>query len=148
MVSDIARSLAFKPVVVDASTMQIASENRVAIAVRPVVSQVDHRAHVGVTAAGFAVLALAVARVGPMAAGPVEMIGTGFHERVTMRGQILAVHPLKMGAGNHVEKVRQHAVGDERFAQVVEIKTPGVGRAVGNCLKDRAWSDDNARRRS
>ena len=102
----------------------------------------------GVTAAGFAVLALAVARIGPLSARPVDMIGTSLHEGIAMRGQVLAVHPLKMGTGNHVEEVGEHAVGDERFAQVVEVESPGVGGAMGDCLKDLRGSDDNARRRS
>ena len=42
------------------------------------------RADVGMAAAGLAVLALALARVGPAPAGPVEVVGAGLHQVVAM----------------------------------------------------------------
>ena len=43
-----------------------------------------------------------------------------------------------MGAGDDVKEVRDHAVGDERLAQVVEVESPGIGGAVGDRLEDCA----------
>ena len=53
-----------------------------------------------------------------------------------------------MGAGHDVKQMRDHAVGDERLAQVVEVESPGVGRAVSDGLEDLAGRMIRARRRS
>ena len=138
MVGDVAGALALEQVVVDAVAVDVAREDAVAILVGPVVAQVDHRAGVGVAAAGLAVLGvrLALARVVPAAAGPVDVVGAGLDQVVEVGVEVLAVHPLEVGAGDDVEEVRDHAVGDEHLAVVVEVEAPGVGRAVGDGLED------------
>ena len=45
---------------------------------------------------------------------------------------------LKCEPGDHAEEVRDHAVGDERLAVVVEVEAPGVGGAVRDDLEDLA----------
>ena len=62
---DVARAAAFQPVAIDALAVDVAREDIIAITIGPVVAQVDHRPDVGMAAAGLAVLALALARVGP-----------------------------------------------------------------------------------
>ena len=138
VMGDVARALALEPVVVDAVAVDVAGVDAVAVRVGPVVAQVDHRADVGVAAAGLAVLrvALALARVGPVAAGPVDVVGAGLDQAVGVRVEVLAEHPLEVRAGDDVEQVRDHAVGDERLAVVVEVEAPGVRRAVGDGLED------------
>ena len=86
----------------------------------------------------IAVLAVPLARVLPLAAGPVEVVGTGRHQLIEVGIEVVAVHPLEVRAGDHAEQVRDHAVGDERLAEVVEVEAPGVGRAVGDDLEDLA----------
>ena len=63
VVADIARAFPLKHVVVQAVAVDVAHEDRVAITVGPVVAQVNQRAGVSVTAAGFAMLPLTAARL-------------------------------------------------------------------------------------
>ena len=67
-----------------------------------------------------------------------EVIGTGRHQVVDERREVVAVHALEVRAGDHAEQVRDHAVGDERLAEVVEVESPRVGRAVRDDLEDLA----------
>ena len=72
---------------VDAVAVDVAGEDAVAVLVGPVVAQVDHRADVGVAAAGLAVLARLAARASrPVAAGPVDVVGAGLHQAVDVAG--------------------------------------------------------------
>ena len=66
------------------------------------------------------------------------MVGTGLHQLIAIRHHVFAEHALKVGAGDDVKQVRDHAVGDERLAQIVEVEPPGIGRAVGDGLEDLA----------
>ena len=53
-----------------------------------------------------------------------------------MRVEVAAVHPLEVRAGDDVEEVLDHAVGDEHLAVVVEVEAPGIGGAVGDDFED------------
>src|SRR5207248_11629652 len=88
VVAAVAGALAFERVVVDAAAVDVAHEDAVAVAVRPVVAKVDHAAGVGVAAAGLVVGAFAAARFGPVAAAPVDVVGTAFHQAVKVRIEI------------------------------------------------------------
>src|SRR5262249_6025577 len=90
-------------------------------------------------AAALAVLALAVARIVPrLAAVPVLMIGTLIHQGVGARVEVLAVHPLVVGAGNEMPEMAVDVVGEEHLAVVVVVKAPRIGGAVGDGLEDFA----------
>ncbi len=125
-------------VVVDAVAVQVAGEERAPVAVGPVVGQVDHRADVRVAAAERLVDPVPLARVLPAPAGPVQVVGAGLHQLVEVRVEVVAVHPIEVGAGDHAEQVGDHAVGDERLAVVVEVQAPRIGGAVGDDLEDLA----------
>ena len=120
--------------------VEVEDEKALPVAVGPVVAQVDHGTDVGVTSAGRAVLlvALALTRVGPPAAGPVDVIGTALEQAVEITVEVLAVHALEVRAGDDVEEVRDHAVGDESLPVIVEIETPGVGGTVRDGLENLA----------
>ena len=138
VVSDVARSLAFEPVVVGAMAVDIEREQAVPEPFGPVISQVDHGADMGMTPAGRAVLfvPLALARVGPVSSGPVKVVSAGLEQAVEVGIVVLAEHPLVMRAGDDMEQMRDHAVGDERLAMVVKIQAPGVGGSMGHGLED------------
>ena len=55
-----------------------------------------------------------------------------------MRVDVLAVHPLVVPAGDDVEEVVDHAVGDEHLAVLVEVEAERVGGAVGDRLEHLA----------
>jgi hypothetical protein len=48
---------------------------------------------------------------------------------------VLPVHPLVVGAGDHVPEVADHAVREERLAVVVPVEAPGVRRAFADDLE-------------
>ena len=135
---DVARALATEAVVVDPVAVDVAGEERVAIAVGPGAALVDHRPDVGMAAAGLAVLAGPPARVLPAPAGPVDVVGRAAEQAVGVRVGVLAVHPLVVRPGHDVVEVRDDAVGDERLAEGVEVEPPGVRRAVRHDLEDLA----------
>src|SRR5579875_284261 len=121
MMSDVAGAVPFQHVLIDAVTVQVTHENMMTILVGPIVAEVDHGAGMGVAAAGNIVYALAATRTGPVAAAPMDMIGAAGHQAVTMRIQIRAEHAYKMSARDDVEQVLDNAVGDERFAVIIEV---------------------------
>src|SRR5262245_25132918 len=130
-----ARALGLDDVMAHPVAVEIEREEVAAVRVGPVVAEIDHRAHVGVTAAGLGML-LARAGVGPVAARPVDVVGGARHQSVNRRRRlVLAEHPVEVGAGNHLEDVLDHAVGDEAAADLVPIEPPRVGRAVADDLE-------------
>ena len=98
------------------------------------------RADVGVAAAGLAVLERGLPSRESCQRPPAQWMWSAqvVHQAVEMRVEVLAEHPLEVGAGDDVEEVRDHAVGDERLAVVVEVEAPGIGGAVGDDLEDLA----------
>ena len=90
---------------------------------------------VRVTAAGNAVAAFAIARVIPFSTAPVQMIATLRHQRVNMRVEILAVHPLVMGTGYQMPEMTYHAVGKKSLSVFVEVQPPWIRCSMGDNLE-------------
>src|SRR5436309_9306491 len=107
---DVAGAFAFEDVVVDAIAVQVAHEDGVAILFGPIVAQVDHGADVGMAAARLAMRPDRAARAFPGPARPVNVIGATGHQRIPMRVEILAEHPLKVRPWDDVPEVLDDAV--------------------------------------
>ena len=127
----VARAVSFEPIVIDAPSMHVAGEHGVAVAIRPIVAQIDHPAAMRMPAPQFAMLAHRVARGGPILARvPVVVIRTLVDQVVQMRPEIVSVHPPVMSARHDMPQVPDHVVGKEELAEVVVVQAPRVGRAV------------------
>src|SRR5262249_55734527 len=125
----VARARPLQPVLVHAVAVDVAHHHAVAVLLRPRVAEIEDAAGVGVAPAGCVVLALAAARARPVAAAPVDVVGTALDQAVDVRVDVLAVHADVVGAGDDVEYVLDDAVGDEDLAVLVPVHAPGVGRA-------------------
>src|SRR5262245_29330739 len=136
--ADVAVALALDAVDVQTVAVQIAHEDAIAIFLREIVTLIDHAAGMGVAAAGVGVLALAAARIGPVAARPVQMLRGRVDQLVGVTIIVEAVHPLVVGARNHVPEMADHAVGEKALAMLVEIEAPGIRRAVTDHLDNLA----------
>jgi len=101
-----------------------------------IVTQVNESAGVGMAAAGIGVQPLPAARAGPVAPGPVNVIGTARHQLKRVWMDVLAKHSVITPAGDDVEHMFDDAVGDKGFAVVVEVEAPGICGAAGELLED------------
>ncbi len=61
----------------------------------------------------------------------VQMIGNGIDPPIRVTARLAIAPRFVMGAANHVEQMRIHAVADEGLAVVVPIDAPRVRRAIG-----------------
>ena len=104
--------------------------------------EIDHRARVGMAAAGRVGAAVAAVRVG---AQVVPVVGDGLDVVVRVRIEMLARLALVAAALNHVVEMGDDAGGDEHLAVCIEIDAPGVAGAVGEDLEDVARRDGSAR---
>ena len=138
MASHVTGAAPFEQIVVDTVAMNVEREKRVAIVVRPVVTQIHHRAAMGVAAARRVILGVLRTFGLPEAARPMNVVGTALDEPERVRVHVLTVHPFVARARNHVEQVFDDAVGDEHLAVIIECDAPGIGAAVGDDLKNAA----------
>src|SRR5207244_1193764 len=99
---DVAGAPSLQDIVIDPVAVEVAGEDSVAIALGPVVAQVNHGADVRVPAARHSVCTPAAARLGPVASPPMDVVGATFQQPVTVRVDVLAVHPLEVRAGDDV----------------------------------------------
>ena len=125
--------LRLEDVAVEPGAVDVVHEQRAAVLGRPGAAQVDHRAGVGVAAAGGVGAAVAAVRVG---AQVMPVVGDGLDVVVGVGIEVLARLPLVAAALDHVIKVRDDAGRDEHLAAGVEVDAPGVAGAVGEDLED------------
>ena len=131
----VARSRSLQAVHVRPEAVDVVHEDRVAILRRPAVApEIDHRAGVGVAAAGRA--RAAVGGVRSLRADPVPVIGDGLDVVVGVRIEVLARLPLVPSALDDVVEVLDDARGREGVAVVVEVEPPRVARALGEDFED------------
>ena len=105
---DVARALRLQPIDVDAAAVDVVHEDGVAILLGPgVAAEIDHRAGVGVAAAGR--VGPAVAGVRSLVADPVQVIGDRLDVVVGVRVEVLARLPLVARALDDVVQVRDDA---------------------------------------
>ncbi len=124
VLAHVAGALPDEAIVVDAVAADVPHEEGVAILLRPVPAEVDHRAAVGVAAARVLGLHAHLAH----APREVAMVGHGRDALIHMGIEVLARLAAEAGALNHVEEVGDHTDRTHRLAVVVEVDAPGVGR--------------------
>ena len=126
MTTDVARAITGEDVRVDPVAVDVVHEDRVPVLIRERVSEVDHRAAVGVPTADR--VRDPVARVG---ARPevVEVVRDRLDVVVDVRVEVLAALPVVTRALDDVVEVRNHARRDETLPVIVEVDAPLVARA-------------------
>ena len=124
--------LRLEDIAIDPGPVDVVHEERAAVLGRPGAAQVDHRAGVGMAAAGGVGPAVAAMRVG---AEVMPVIGDGLDVVVGVGIEMLARLPLVPASLDHVVEVGDDAGGDEHLAAGVEVDAPGVAGAVGEDLE-------------
>ena len=130
---DVAGAAAREFVVEQAVAVEVAHHDPVAVGGGPVVSEVDHRPRVRVTAPEFI---LAAAGLAPMLRIPMQMIGGLIEKLIDVRIKILAEHPLVMRARHDVPEMSDDVIREERLAVVIPIEAPRIRRAGGHDFKN------------
>src|SRR5207237_5253764 len=100
MVSDVAGAETLQGIVIDTVAVEVASEQTIAIALGPIIAQVDHGPNMGMSAARYVMVPLTATRLGPVAARPVDVVGTTLQQSVTVRVDVLPIHPLEVRTGD------------------------------------------------
>ena len=114
--------------------VHVAGEQAAAIFIRPVVTEIDHRAGVGVTSARLVVLH-PKSRTLPISTFPMSVIGTGVDQFVQVRIEVGTGHALVVRAMHQVPQMADHTIRKEAMAQLIEVQTPRIGRAVADDLE-------------
>jgi len=135
MFGDVTGTAPFQRIIVNATTVDIEREESVAVAVGPVVPEINHRSAMGVAPARCVVLGMLRAFCLPEAARPMDVVGAACNEAKRVRVHVLAVHAFVARTGNDVEEVFDDAVRDEHLAVIVEGDAPGIRGAMGDNLK-------------
>ena len=114
--------------------MDVVHEDRVAVLLRPVVPEIDHRAAVSMPAAGFVFFVTAdpVAHI----ADPdeMQMVGDGRDALVRVSAGLSISPGFVVSSLDGVEQMRVHAIADERLPIVVPVDAPGIGGPIGKRL--------------
>ena len=134
MFANIAASIADEAVHVDAIAVNIVEEDLVTVAIRPVVTEVDHRTAMGVTATGIGGVVLDTWFMAPPSVvadvtGVVKVIGDGFDIVEDESVEVLTGLSLVMSTLDHVVEVGDDAGSNESLSVVVEVHSPWVAGA-------------------
>src|SRR6267142_6460744 len=105
--------------------MKIQRENLALISSRPVGAQINHEPAVGVATAEDVRPGARLSRILPaLPAVPMKMICGLLHHSVTVRRQMLAVHPFVIRPRYAVPKMTDDRVNEKQLAILVPIVTP------------------------
>ena len=63
---------------------------------------------------------------------PMNMVSNLRNHLVGVRIKMRAVHPLKASSRDDMKQMADHGIDHEHLAVLVEVKTPRIGRAMGN----------------
>src|SRR5262245_38679788 len=125
--ADEARAFALQHVRVNARAVDVVHENFAAKFRRPIVTLINEQPGMGVAAADRT--RTRTARVRPLAAGPVDVIGDRLDIVIDVGIKMRASLPVVASTLNNVEQVRDHAGLDKALAIWIEINAPGIARS-------------------
>ena len=126
--------------------MDVAHEGAAAPLGGEVVALVNHQPAVRVPAAQRVVRRTA-ARLAPLRARPVQVVGGTLHQLEEIRPVVLAEHPLVIAAGDDVPVVPDDIVREERLPVLIPVQAPGIRRAATDhveLLRHRMVAPDGA----
>ena len=135
MPGEVTGAAAFEQLVVDAMAVNVEREEGVAIAVGPVVPEVNHSAAVRVAAAGCVVLRMLRPFRLPESARPMDVVRAAFDEPKGVRVHVPAVHAFVARAGDDMKEVLDNAVGNKHLAVIIKRDAPRIGRSVRDDFK-------------
>src|SRR5437016_4147088 len=102
MPGDIAGTTPHERVIVDAMPVNVEREKSVAILVRPIIAEIDHRSAVRMATARRIVLRMLGAFGLPPTAGPMNVVGATLDQTERIGIVVLAVHALVTRAWDHM----------------------------------------------